>query len=519
MTISDRRTVKRPPVTLSRRHAAPAAVRWVAVHLQPLILLMLILIARPATAAPAGDDAVRQAVERLIAEQTALSAGAVTVAVDDGIVRLSGTAGNLLQRERVQRIAEGVRGVRSVIDTIRVVPAVRDDAAIAGDVRRALDRMLPDRADAITVAVDGGAVTLGGSANAWTVSRTAVRAAMTVRGVSAVRDAIAVKSVLSRPDRQITDDIRRRLAADPYIDAGAVTIEVTAGRVRLGGRVGSVAEKRRTTESAWITGVVAVDAHRLSVDPSLADPMRRHSPMVPRPDKAVLASVREALRMDNRVNAFNPEVTVKDGRVTLTGVVDTLYARRAAQADAENTAGVWHVDNQLQLRYRALPGDAEVKRMIEDVFQRDAELHAADIDVAVAAHHVTLSGRVAVMGQKVRAENIASQIDGVLTLANRITVGRRTAPVSDAELTTAIVDRLLWSPYVAGSRISVSVADQTARLQGAAANRFAARLAVRSAFDAGAATVHAELTLDDGGTVQKTFSEAPSPGPIFGAAP
>ena len=44
-----------------------------------------------------------------------------------GIVILSGSVNNLLQKIWVQKIAESIRAVRSVIDTVMVKPVIRDN--------------------------------------------------------------------------------------------------------------------------------------------------------------------------------------------------------------------------------------------------------------------------------------------------------------------------------------------------------------------------------------------------------
>ena len=160
--------------------------------------------------------------------------------------------------------------------------------------------------------------------------------------------------------------------------------------------------------------------------------------------------------------------------------------------------------------------------MIEGVFQRDAELHNLEINVAVKDHHVNLSGSVDNMGQKVRAENIASQVDGVLTLENEITVKAKADVASDADIKAAIVDELFWSPYVDSDRIGVTVKNGQAVLEGSAASRFVAHAAVQNAFEGGAKTVQTKLVLDDGSTLNQLFREKTyqfHPGRIFSFRP
>jgi len=328
-----------------------------------------------------------------------------------------------------------------------VKPVIREKDAIARDVRDNLAQIPPDRGLYVSVSVDRGIVTLKGTADSWVLSRLAVYQAMSIKGVSEVVNQIDVKTRLERDDPDIALDVKRRLAADLYVDDALVEVTVKDGRVTLDGIVGTMAEKRRAAENAWIDGVVAVDDQHLLVDWQEKDRMRRTSPYIRQTDPTILQAVEDALLMDPRVNAYNPDVSVTNGQVTLSGAVDTLYAKQAAEDDAINTTGVWRVNNQLQLRYRSFPQDNEVEEMIKDVFQRDADIKAA------------------------------------------------------------IVDELFYSPYVDSDRIGVTVKDGQAVLKGTAASRFVAYTAVQNAFEGGAKTVRTKLVLDDGNTLNKLFRE------------
>jgi osmotically-inducible protein OsmY len=256
--------------------------------------------------------------------------------------------------------------------------------------------------------------------------------------------------------------------------------------------------------------VVAVEDRQLTAKWPQKQRVQRPSPYIQQSDRAIMRAVEDALLMDPRVNAANPNVSAINGVVTLSGIVDTLYAKRAAEADALNTTGVWKVDNQIHLRYRAFPADGEVEGMIRDVFKRDAELHKLDLGVDVADNHVRLSGSVKTMGQKIRAENIASQIEGVFTLENRIRVAPYEKTTSDSDIAAAIEDELFWSPYVDSNRITVTVTDGRALLKGGVTNRFVGRIAVQNAFEGGAQTVQTQLALNDGGTFAERFLEKPA---------
>ena len=475
-----------------------------------VIFSIVVLAQLAAAGSPPGDSDIRRSVRRYITTETSIAPENLEIHVKDGIVVLSGTVSNLLQQDQAGRIAESVRGVRSVVDNTRVQPVVRDDGAIARDVRAALPRLSSDRKAEINVDVSGGVVTLEGTADSWVLSRLAVRRAMSVRGVTKIVNRIDVSPGLHRSDEAIDADIERRLFADLHVDASNVEVAVRNGRVTLSGTVTTAAEKRRAAENAWIAGVVSVDDRQLRVKWPDETQMKRASPYIHLSDPEILRAVKDALRMDPRITAANPVVSVDNGAVRLSGVVDTLYAKRAAEADALNTTGVWKVDNQLELRYRAFPPDQDVARMIRDVFRRDAELHARNIQIAVKDNHIRLSGSIPTMGQKVRAENIAAQIEGVLTLDNQIRVDAPEKKASDADLKAAIQDELFWSPYVDSDRITVTVAGGQAVLTGRATDRFAARIAVLNAFEGGARSVRARLAMETGETFVHGYEHRPA---------
>jgi len=496
----------------SKAGACPACCRkGGAVRILLMFFLTTVFLAQAAAAAPPIDDGkIRSAIQRCVAAKSAVPAESVEIQVNDGVVMLSGSTANLLQKSRITRIAESIRGVRAVIDNTRVVPALREDDAVARDVRAALARSASLGIGEITVAVENGVVTLQGTVDSWVRSRLSERRAMSVRGATKIVNQISVIPGRHRDDKTIQMDVIKRLQADLYVDASSIDVAVTNGRVRLEGSVRTAAEKRRAAENAWVAGVIAVEDRQLTAKWPQKKRVQRPSPYIQQSDRAILRAVEDALLMDPRVNAANPNVSVINGVVTLSGVVDTLYAKRAAEADALNTTGVWKVDNQLQLRYRAFPPDGEVESMIRDVFRRDAELYALDLEVNVTDNHVILSGSVDTLGQKVRAENIASQLEGVLTLENRIHVTPDEETASDSDIADAIEEELFWSPYVDSDRINVSVSDGRALLKGQVANRFVGRIAVQNAFEGGAQTVQTQLALNGGGIFAERFLEKPA---------
>jgi osmotically-inducible protein OsmY len=142
-------------------------------------------------------------------------------------------------------------------------------------------------------------------------------------------------------------------------------------------------------------------------------------------DADVTARVKARLATTPDVSANQIDVDTLDGRVRLSGVVDSRSERRDAERVAETTDGVRSVNNDLVV------GDTTVGEKIDDkvlgarvkaALIGDAEVKARDIDVDVIAGVVTLSGEVESRAERRRAARIARDIDGVERVRNLLVV-------------------------------------------------------------------------------------------------
>lgn len=69
-----------------------------------------------------------------------------------------------------------------------------------------------------------------------------------------------------------------------------------------------------------------------------------------RSDERISEDVQQALTDDPHVDASDIEVSVADREVTLTGTVDSRFAKRHAEDCADAVSGVDHVQNNLRVR-------------------------------------------------------------------------------------------------------------------------------------------------------------------------
>lgn len=439
-----------------------------------------------------GDAGIARAVKTALAIDPGAPARQVRAQVTRGVVTLTGTVDNLLARERAVESASMVKGVRAVIDRIRVRPPARLDARLAADVLAAL--AADPAADALEIQVEAhdGRITLEGQVDSHQEQRLAARVAKGVRGVGQVVNRIEVAPPKKRPDPEIRADVARRLLHDLHVDASTIEVESESGLVALSGRVGSLQEKHRAYAGAWVAGVRDVDASGLNVVPGAREkPAWKERPATP-PDGKVAKAVEDALLYDPRVNMFDIDVQVRKGTATLSGVVDNLGARKAAARDARNTVGVLRVRNRIQVRPAGNDcQDPAIMARVRSALSRDPVLSRREIDVRCHDGRVTLRGTVDSRHLALRAGELAARTRGVTEVANRLAPAPRSrrGKRDDRTLRRAIKGELFWNPWIDASRIVVVVRDGVVTLRGEVDGRLRRMLAIQEAYASGASKV------------------------------
>jgi osmotically-inducible protein OsmY len=212
------------------------------------------------------DHELRQLIIDELDFEPSIDASDIGVAVENGVVTLTGHVGSYAQKVAAERAARRVKGVRAIAQDIEIrYPSDKKDAddEIAARALKiiAWDTTLPD--DAIQVKVEDGWVTLTGKV-AWQFQKAAAeRAVRKLSGVFGVTNEIELKpsTPMVRPEqvrRQIAGALRR--SAD--IESDAIRVRVDNDKVILDGRVGSWHERSAVGWAAWsVPGVHQVENH------------------------------------------------------------------------------------------------------------------------------------------------------------------------------------------------------------------------------------------------------------------
>ncbi len=116
----------------------------------------------------------------------------IEASIDDGYVRLSGTAEWKYQRDEAERVAGNVRGVVGIWDDVELLGAEPDGDEVEHAISKAFKRNAKLDAKDITAEAEGRTVTLKGTVSSWAEHDEAVAAAWSAPGVQKVRDHILV---------------------------------------------------------------------------------------------------------------------------------------------------------------------------------------------------------------------------------------------------------------------------------------------------------------------------------------
>ena len=355
-------------------------------------------------------------VKQALADTEGLDGESIRVTLDDGMIALSGEVENILAHDRAIRAATTVRGVRAIDDNITVRPSERPDRQIERDVETALAINPATEYWDINVVVVDGRATLEGSVESLAEKSLASRVAKGVRGVRGVENDLVIDFPADRTDEDIAHDVTELLRWNTIVDAEAVEIEVENDVVTLSGQVDSLYEKQLAGRLAEVIGVEEVDISNLDVRWT-----ERDGDALPRTGRELQQAVRMALSLDPRLDAFEPEIEVENGVVTLTGTVDSLDARLVAGDAARDTLGVQTVRNRLEVDPPEVP-DGELEQRVSSALQRSPYVSDAEVEVDAVDGEVYLEGEVDSWFERYVVGDAAAHVTGVVDVHNNVDV-------------------------------------------------------------------------------------------------
>jgi osmotically-inducible protein OsmY len=207
------------------------------------------------------DDHVKRHVEDELEWDPGVDSTDIGVAVNEGVVTLSGFVRSFAHKLVAERAAKRVAGVVGLANDLEVqLPGAdeRPDPEIARDAVAELKKWLPDAWRHVRPVVEDGWVTLEGEVE-WNFQRDyAERALHWIAGIKGISNLIRLRPQVAAAE--VRHNIEEAFRRNAQIDANRVTVEASGGEVILGGCVRSWAARQETERAAWAApGVTGVD--------------------------------------------------------------------------------------------------------------------------------------------------------------------------------------------------------------------------------------------------------------------
>jgi len=269
-------------------------------------------------------------------------------------------------------------------------------------------------------------------------------------------------------DVQLKSQVRSELGYDPVVKNVNVVVTVDDGQVTLSGRVDTLKKKSRAERIVRsVRGVQDV------VNAIEVDTRQTWS------DSDIKGDVSDALFENPATDSYEVEAEVDDGRVTLTGTVDSYAEKILAENVVMGVHGVRSVKNEIRVEFDAERPPIEIEEDIEQMLQRNPAVLADDIEVDVDGNEAILSGTVSSLTAKDEAvlsayvtgvNNVDSRglivWDGTTTREKKTEETEDEYEWDDTRIKQSINRALLWEPEVLSINVNVDVTNGFVTLTG-----------------------------------------------------
>lgn len=202
------------------------------------------------------------------------------------------------------------------------------------------------------------------------------------------------------------------LQLDPEVNPVHIGVIVDKGVVTLTGHVATYVEKL-AAESA-VRRVKGVRALAEELEVRLPNHKRTA-------DDEIATRVADIFEWDARIPNDDITISVDDGWVYLEGEVDWPFQRDEALTQISKLSGLVGVVNNIKVRIK--PRLADIRRHIEQAFQRNALIDANALTVRVDdSGRVNLQGTVHSWSEQAAAERATWSVPGVTRLESHIRI-------------------------------------------------------------------------------------------------
>lgn len=438
------------------------------------ICFLLYLCLNSNVAVAQSNGATQRNVERIIAWDRRFEGATVECDAQDGIIKLRGTAPSAgVVSDLLEQIRK-IRGVKTVVSDIKVVPRDRIDEEIRQGVLRRLDTGQIASED-VAVSVKLAVVELHGQVTTPEERQRVERLAKSVLGVERIVNRLVLGDpVTTSSDAELEQLVETTIRRNALIGGDQLKIVVANQKVTLQGVVATAFEKMLAVREAQNVAGPFTVVDEIEVDPDLDVPLGAAE--VPEDDGSEGQSAGELanrIRRNIKVMLSNdPRVSIQDLAIevdeefvaTIRGSVDSLYERLLAGRLAVNVAEATGVINGVDVKVSPID-DSELTKTVAAAIANDSRLHGSRLTIDVENGHVRLEGDLSPTVDRNYLQQLLGLLPGVLRIEDNSTM-TITEPVPDDKLTDVLLNRMAANGLTRGQSVVPDVKDGVVTLTG-----------------------------------------------------
>ncbi|MFX1572721.1 MAG: BON domain-containing protein [Promethearchaeota archaeon] len=184
--------------------------------------------------------------------------------------------------------------------------------------------------------------------------------------------------------------------------------------------------------------------------------------------KELKKNVMERLAWDDRIDESQIDVSIYDNIVSLKGCVSTYPEKVLAEIEAQMVPGIKSVVNAIEVKFPGsyeILSDQDVSEAMYCLLDANSEINSNNVQVSINEGNIILEGTVNSYWKKEKIRKLASQISGVVSVKNKISINPD-VKISDKEIANLIIKSMQKSVHVDAHKIEVKVKDGVVILSG-----------------------------------------------------
>jgi osmotically-inducible protein OsmY len=269
--------------------------------------------------------------------------------------------------------------------------------------------------DSIKTESKNGIITLTGTVTDAKDRSLAQDTVENLPGVKSVDNQLKVSGAqpAEHSDTWISMKVKCALLFHRNVSATGTDVYVKDGVVTLEGEASSLAEKELTTEYAKDVDHVTAVKNDMTIAKTVTAPGTTTGDKVD--DASITAEVKAALLSRRSTSALHPNVSTKDGVVTLSGIAQNDAEKSLVTRLVTDLNGVTSVINNMT-------EDASITADVKAALQSQGATSVLHITVSTTDGVVSLSGMAKDDAAKSLATKLATNIKGVTSVINNMTI-------------------------------------------------------------------------------------------------